>query len=101
MSIAIVLYAITALACVDIMRRIQHKPTHVLFAAILGTALSVGLMRSADLFLSGTGAGSNPFVAALALLLVVLCWRLLFGPWDVQTKLTLLGIFLLWIALRL
>src|SRR3989344_4844130 len=97
----IVLCAITALACVDVMRRIRHKPTHLLFAAILGTALSVGLIRCTDLFLGGTGAEINPFVAALAVLFIVLGWRLLFGPWDVQTKLTLLGTFLFWAALRL
>jgi hypothetical protein len=97
---AVVLCAVASLACADITRRIHHKPTHLLFAAILGTALSAGLIRCSDIFLSGN-AGDNPFAAAAAVVLTVIGWRLLFGPWEVQTKLTLLGTFLFWISLHL
>jgi len=97
---AVVLFAIVALASADIVRRIKHKQTHLLFAAILGTALSLGLIRCTDLFLR-SDAVNNPFAAAVAVLLVIFGWKMLFGPWEVQTKLTLLGTFLFWMSLRL
>lgn len=97
---AIVLCAVLALASVDIVRRISHKPTHLFFAAVLGTSLSIGLIRTVALFLK-PGAQDNPYAMALALLLVVLGWKALFGPWEVQTKLTMLATFLFWICLHL
>ncbi len=97
---AIVLCAVVALACVDIVRRNKHKPSHLFFATLLGTALSLGLIRTVDLFLQ-PGTQENPYAMALAVLLVVLGWKSLFGPWEVQTKLTMLGSFLFWISLHL
>lgn len=97
---AIVLCALLALASVDIIRRVQNKPTHLFFATVLGTSLSIGLIRTVALFLR-PGTQENPYAMALALLLVVLCWKALFGPWEVQTKLTMLGTFLFWISLHL
>lgn len=97
---AVVLCAVATVACIDIIRRVHHKPTHLLFAAILGTSLSFGLIRSSHLFLA-SDAINNPFAAAAVVLLAVIGWRMLFGPWDVQIKLTLLGSFLFWITLRL
>lgn len=96
----VVLCAVAVIACIDIIRRVHHKPTHLLFAAILGTSLSFGLIRSSHLFLT-SDAINNPFAAAAMVLLAIIGWRMLFGPWDVQIKLTLLGSFLFWITLRL
>lgn len=96
----VVICAVAALASADIARRINHKQTHLLFAAILGTAISVGLIRCSDLFLT-SDAVNNPFAAALMVVLTVIGWRTLFGPWEVQTKLVLLGSFLFWITLHL
>lgn len=96
----IVLCAVAALACADITRRLQRKQTHLLFAAMLGTALSVGLIRCTDLFLQPANVG-NPFAAAAAVVLAIIGWRTLFGPWEVQTKTVLLGTFLFWITLHL
>ncbi len=95
-----VLCAIGALATVDIARRIQHRTSHLFFAAALGTFLSIGLIRATDLFLQPSG-DANPYAAALAILLLAIGWRSLFGPWDVQTKLVLLLTFLFWISLRM
>jgi hypothetical protein len=94
-----VLCAIGAIATVDIARRIRHQTSHLFFAAALGTFLSVGLIRATDLFLEGST--SNPYAAALAVLLLAIGWRTLFGPWEVQTKTVLLVTFLFWISLRM
>ncbi len=94
-----VLVAVGALACADLIRRWKHKPTHLLFACILGTFLSVALIRSVSAGLAAGGA--NPFIMAVVIVCVAIAWRALFGPWDVQTKATVLGTFLFWITLRL
>lgn len=97
---AVVLSAVTVVACIDIIRRVHHKPSHLFFAAILGTSLSFGLIRSSHLFLT-SDAINNPFAAAAMVVFAMIGWRMLFGPWDVQIKLMLLGSFLFWISLRL
>lgn len=96
----IVLCAVVAIASIDIVRRIKHRPTHLFFATVLGTALSIGLIRTVDLFLQ-PGVQDNPYAMALALLLVVLGWKSLFGPWEVQTKLMMLATFLFWISIHM
>jgi len=96
----IVLCAVIAIASIDIVKRIKHHPTHLFFATVLGTALSIGLIRTVDLVLQ-PGVQENPYVMALAVLLVVLGWKSLFGPWEVQTKLMMLATFLFWISIHL
>lgn len=96
----VVLLAVAALAAYDLSRRIRHRPTHLLFACLLGTILSVGLINVASAFLE-QNMDINPAAAALAVLLIVLGWKALFGPWDVQTKATMLGTFLFWIILTM
>lgn len=97
---AVVVCAVGIMACLDIVRRIHHAPTHMLFAAILGSTLSLGLIRSAELLLQ-TDAVNNPFAAAAIVTFTILGWRMLFGPWNVEVKLTLLSTFLFWITLYL
>ncbi len=96
----LVVCAITALASIDLVRRWKHKQTHLLFATILGTALSLGLIITVSAFLQ-PGVQENPYVMAFAVLVVILGWRSLFGPWEVQTKATILGTFVFWITLHL
>ncbi len=96
----VVLCAIASLATIDVARRVKKQSSHVFFATALGTFLSVGLMRCTDAFLQ-SGAQGNPFMAAVAVLLVILGWRTLFGPWESQTKLVLLGTFLFWMSLHI
>lgn len=95
-----VLCAIAAIACIDILRRIRHKPTHLLFATVLGTTLSIGLIRTVDSFLL-QGATENHYIMALGFLFAILGWKALFGPWETQTKLMMLATFLFWICLHL
>lgn len=96
----IVLCAVLAIASVDIARRIQHRKTHLLFAAIFGTSLSAGLIRTVEQVLL-PGTQSNPYTMALGFVLVVLGWKALFGPWESSTKAAMLGTFLFWVSLHL
>lgn len=94
---AVALLAVALLACLDLSRRLQHRPTHLLFACALGTALATGIILTARAMLGQSGEG-NAFAAALALLLLAMCWRALFGPWEVQTKVAVLGTFVFWLV---
>jgi hypothetical protein len=96
----LVVCAIAALASVDMIRRWKREQTHLLFATILGTALSLGLIISMTIFLK-PGLQDNPYIMAIAVVVALLAWRSLFGPWEVQTKATILGTFLFWITLYL
>ncbi|HVW67284.1 MAG TPA: PrsW family glutamic-type intramembrane protease [Candidatus Peribacteraceae bacterium] len=96
----VVLCAVAALASIDLARRWKHQPTHLLFATIFGSALSVGLIQIGMIFLK-PGLQDNAFAMAFAVVLTVLGWKMLFGPWETQTKAVMLGSFLFWITLHL
>lgn len=96
----LVVFAILAVAGTDIVRRVKHKPTHLFFATLVGSCLSLGLIRTVALLVQ-PGSQENPYLMAMMLVLVVLGWKTLFGPWEVQTKLTVLATFLFWICLAL
>lgn len=91
-----VLLAVGALAGLDLVRRSRHQPTHLLFAVVLGTVLSFALIRTVS---AGIAAGqANSFLMSAVIILVLIAWRSLFGPWEVATKATVLGTFLFWVA---
>ncbi len=94
----LVAFAVIAFASIDVLRRVQHRPTHLFFAAICGTSISLGLIRIVEVMLRA-GNQDNPYLMAMALLLIVIGWRALFGPWEVQTKLAMLVTFLFWVCL--
>lgn len=94
------LCAVAAVASIDLAARAEHRRTHLLFATILGTVLSIGMIEVGQLFLQ-PGLQENAYAAAFLLLVLALAWRLLFGPWETQTKATVLGMFLFWIALHM
>lgn len=96
----LVVCVVAAIASVDLARRWKHQPTHLLFATVFGSALSVGLIQMGTIFLQ-PGVQENSFAMALAVVLAVLGWRMLFGPWEIQTKATMLGAFLFWITMHL
>jgi hypothetical protein len=96
----IVLLAVTVVALIDLSRRWKNQPTHLLFAVILGTALSVSLIRVGSVVLS-PDLQSNAYAIAFGVVLVVLGWYALFGPWEVQTRAMMLGTFLFWVTIHL
>lgn len=97
---AAVLVAVAAVAAYDVSRRMHRRPSHALFACILGTILSFGIIGITRSFLDAP-MPLQPHILGLAVLLVALLWRALFGPWETQTKSMLLGVFLFWISLNI
>lgn len=97
---AVVILAVAALATYDIFRRLQGHQTHYIFACVLGTILSLGLIQVGEILLS-LPAIKNPHAMALGLVLLLVLWKALFGPWRAATKVTILGTFLFWIACHL
>lgn len=97
-SLPIVL-AVGSLAGLDLVRRWRHQPTHLLFACLLGSFLSLALIRAVS---TGLSIGeASPFVTTAIIVCIVIAWRSLFGPWDPMTKSAVLGVFLFWTALHL
>ncbi len=96
----IVVCAVLSIATLDIVRRMHHRSSHLFFATLLGTFLSIGLMQTANMFFDASSQ-TDSYMLALGILLVILCWRALFGPWEPQTKVTMLATFLFWIVLHL
>lgn len=94
-----VIVAVGALAGLDLALRWRHRPTHLLFACILGTFLSFALVTAVT---AGIRAGeASPFLMAAIIVCVVAAWRCLFGPWDTETKAAVLGVFLFWVIAHL
>lgn len=96
----IVACTLTAVACIDLVRRSRNHPSHLLFSVGFGSALSLGIMRTVSVMFSDA-ASHNGFLAALLIVMIALGWRALFGPWESHVKATMLGTFLFWIALSL
>jgi RsiW-degrading membrane proteinase PrsW (M82 family) len=91
--------AVVLLGAFDLVRRFRyHRRTHALSACLLGSVLSLALIQSVQFFLQ-PDVSSNAHLMALGLLLVVVVWKLLFGPWEVETKVVILGTFLAWVIL--
>lgn len=97
----VVLLGVLSIAVFDITKRLRtRKSHHYVFAVILGTVLSVGLIKSARAILM-PGVVENTFAVALGVLLIILLWRMLFGPWEVPVKATVLGTFLFWVSIHI
>jgi hypothetical protein len=71
-----------------------------LFAAILGTLLSVPMVEFGKIILSdGIALGST--VVAMGVVLVAVLWRLLFGAWEAPMKATVLGTCIFWLGITI
>jgi len=70
------------------------------FAFLVGTFTAFILLAFNWAFFH-TGLKSDPFIMALSVVCVLLLWRLLFGPWQVRVKATVLATFVGWVALHL
>ena len=96
----VVLIGVLVLAVLDLVSRLRGRNGHFLFAAVLGTVLSVGLIRVTEGLLS-PGVRENGHLVALGVVLVLVMWRMLFGDWEVTTKTTVLGTFAAWVGMHL
>src|SRR3989344_6886150 len=93
---AVVVLAVAILASWDLMQRVQNKNAHYLFACILGTILSLGFIGFTDVLFT-PALEANGFPMAFGVLLILIAWSLLFGPWETETKATILGSLVFWI----
>ena len=96
---ALVLTAIAAIASIDLIQRHKKGTSHLFFATLLGTALSVGLIQIGDLLLIPP-FHDNAFAMAAGGVLVVLLWKSFFGPWEASTKAAMLSTFLFWLGVH-
>jgi hypothetical protein len=92
--------AVLALAVFDLLARVRHRTTHTMFACVLGTLLSVGLIKAGHAVFHPAVTGS-PYAVALGIVVVIMLWKLLFGPWEVETKAVMLGTFLFWLMFHI
>jgi hypothetical protein len=99
-SLAAVVLAAALLVSYDLSERLKQHKTHILFAGIFGSILSLALIKI-TLFLFQPEIRENAHVMALGILLIVLLWRSLFGPWTPRAKAIVLGTFVFWIALNI
>lgn len=97
---AVVLVAVLALAVLDLVARLRNRDGHMLFAAVLGTILAVGLIKVTRVLLQ-PGVQENGHVVALGVLLILVMWRMLFGAWEAEVKATVLGTFIVWVGVHL
>ncbi|OGJ64550.1 hypothetical protein A3C37_02105 [Candidatus Peribacteria bacterium RIFCSPHIGHO2_02_FULL_53_20] len=70
------------------------------FAFGLGTLLTFALLGFQRAIFAGE-AGDDPFVVALGIVCIALTWRMLFGPWSASIKATVLGTFVLFMAVHI
>ncbi len=93
----VVLAAVALMAGLDIAQRRSSKRSHLLFATVLGTILSFGLIEFTQVLLTPESS-QNAHVMALGLILLVIGWHVLFGPWESSIKATVLGTFVFWVS---
>ena len=72
----------------------------MLFAFLTGSMVSLVILRFVAA-MAGGGAGHNPFIIALAVILIIALWKFLFGPWDSKVKAEVFGTFIFWIAIHI
>lgn len=101
-SPALIVFTLVALlACVDLVRRFRHhRPTHALFACLFGSLLSLALIECVHIFLD-PAVVDNSYLMAFCLIVLAVGWKLLFGTFETDTKVTILGVFLAWTTLVL
>ncbi len=96
----LILSVVAVAAAIDLTRRFRfHRPTHLLFACAIGSFLALGFIQSAQM-LSNPALSMNSYLMALAIIFFAVGWKLLFGHWEVETKVWILASFLAWLALN-
>jgi len=72
----------------------------MLFSFVTGSAVSLIILRFVAAMAEG-GTEQNPFIIALAIILIIGLWKFLFGPWDSRVKAEVFGTFIFWIAVHI
>src|SRR5438552_882771 len=91
---------VAILAFLHLTGRLRHRKEHYVFAFLLGSALATGLLNVTTTIFHST-LEHNAYLMALAVTLMIVAWKLLFGPWEPGTKAAVLGTFVFWIALSI
>lgn len=87
------------LACFDLVRRFHwHRPTHLLFACLFGSLLSLALIGCVQRFLDPTLV-DNSYLMAFGIILLAIGWKILFGGFETDTRVVMLGTFIAWVTL--
>ncbi len=72
----------------------------MLFSFITGSIIAWVIIHFVHTLAAG-GAAGNPFIIALAVIIIIGLWKFLFGPWDSRMKAEVLGTFIFWIAINI
>ncbi len=92
----VVLAGIALLMALDLTARLRHEKTRYAVGVVIGTILSFGLIKAAQVVMSPAVPRQGEAIA-LGVFLIVIVWRLLFGTWEAKTKATVLGTFVFWV----
>lgn len=76
------------------------KAKHYVFAFSVGTLMTF-ILVGFYYMLFDRSVQQDPFFMALGIVCVVMAWRFLFGPWRPKVKATVLGTFILWLAVHM
>lgn len=90
------IFILIGISCVLVEWR-HHQARATVFSVMVGTAIALVLISFYKTAF-GRGATLDPYAMALSMIVVVLTWRLLFGPWSARVKATVLGTFLFWVV---
>ena len=76
------------------------KAKHFVFAITIGTLVTF-ILIGFYYMLFDRSVQQDPFFMALGLVCTTMAWRFLFGPWRPRVKATVLGTFIVWIAVHM
>jgi RsiW-degrading membrane proteinase PrsW (M82 family) len=96
----VVMVAVILMAVLDLWMRSKGKSSRLLSGCIIGSLLSFAIILIASLFI-GSKALESPYALALALLVLFIGWKALFGPWDPGMKAAVLGTFIFWMGFHI
>ncbi|PIR49236.1 hypothetical protein COU80_00615 [Candidatus Peregrinibacteria bacterium CG10_big_fil_rev_8_21_14_0_10_55_24] len=91
----------TAMACAGSIVELRWRWARgEVFAVLVGTFIAF-ILLAFNWAIFNTGLREDPFLMALGIVGILLLWRLLFGPWSVHIKATVLATFVGWVAIHL
>lgn len=97
---SVMILAIVILAGLDVIARVKKPAARYAVGVGIGVILAFGLVNAAHTIL-GPDMPKQGQLMALGILFIIIAWRLLFGSWEASTKATVLGTFVLLIAVHI